>query len=215
MRTGPEMTRRTLVLWLAPMSGACLGIPVRAESLEPRLSGNNLKIAAPRFRFVTGKPLERLHDGAPVPFAIQLSLLTDRTAGPAFRDIQRFVISYDLWEEKFAVVKLGARRKSASHLTATAAEAWCIDEMALQPAGLGEQQPFWIRLEVRAEDPSRDVAANDEPMSLARLIDLFSRRTRGEERRWSAEAGPFRLAQLRQTQGQQGSARFPAPRSAT
>lgn len=211
MRSGLKVSRRTLILWAAPLARAGLSGPL-AEALELRLALDRLKVATPRFRFVTGKPLERLRAGAPVPFAIQLSLFTDRSQPPAARDIQRFVFSYDLWEEKFAITRLGPSRRAASHLSAEAAEAWCVEEMALDFSGVSEQQPFWVRLEVRAEESSTGSHSAEDPMSLARLIELFSRRSRGEEKHWRIEAGPFKLADLRHSAAPRGAA---APGSRT
>ncbi len=169
-----------------------------SESLDLRLADGLLRIAAPNLKFVSGKPLERLQNGAPVPFAFQLAVSTDRWATVLSRDIQRFVFSYDLWEEKFAVVKMGYPRKSVSHLGARAAEAWCVNELALAPAGIGERQPFWVRLDVRSEDPAEQAELDrQDSVSLTRLIEMFSRRTRGEQNRWLADAGPFRLDDLK------------------
>ncbi len=193
-----DITRRALLCWLVPACGTCLSVPLGAEGLEVRLVNGRIRIAAPRLHFVEGKPLERLHNGAPVPFAMQLSLSTDRFATTIGRDIERFILSYDLWEERISVAKLGHPRQSISGLTAAAAETWCVDKMAVAPAGFGQNQPFWVRLEVREEDPDAAASAESEdPMSLARLIDIFSRRTRGEKTRWSAEGGPYRLATLK------------------
>jgi hypothetical protein len=157
-------------------------------------------VTAPQLRFLTGPPLERLHNGAPAPFAIQLSVSTDRWSTVAQRDIERFVLSYDLWEEKFAVTKVGHPRKAASHLAARAAETWCVDELSLAPAGIDERQPFWVRLEVRSENPAEQAELDrQEAVSLTRLIEMFSRRTRGEQTRWAAEAGPLRMGELKKT----------------
>ncbi|HZY74491.1 MAG TPA: hypothetical protein VFE22_15390, partial [Edaphobacter sp.] len=156
-----------------------------------------IRVAAPHLRFVTGHALERLHNGAPVPFAIQLALSTDRWLTVAQRDIERFVVSYDLWEEKFSISKLGSPHKAVSHLNTRAVEAWCLDEMAVLPAA-APQQPFWLRLEVRAENPGDADAPllTEEGVSLTRLVEMFSRRTRNEQTRWVAESGPFRMAGL-------------------
>jgi hypothetical protein len=197
MRNCPRFTRRTFLLFCS--GPAVFSAPLGAEALEVRLAGDRLKVSSRQFRFVTGKALERLQNGAPVPFAIQLSLTTTRTGPPISRDIQRFVLSYDLWEQRFAVSRLGGRKRSASNLTATAVEDWCMDEMSLEPSGISEQQPFWLHLEVRAEDSRQDLPDNDEPLNLTRLIDLFSRKARGEDRRAHLDAGPFRLADLRRT----------------
>lgn len=193
-RTG--ITRRYLLCRLLPASGMCLSMPLIAEEgLDVYLRGDRIKVAAPRLRFIAGPPLDRLQNGAPVPFAFQLSISTDRWRTTLSRDIERFVLSYDLWEEKFSVVRLGNPRRSVSNLGARAAEAWCVDELSLASAGLGNQR-FWVRLEVRNED--RDQSAGDaEGPTLARLIEMFSRRGGDRQSRWSFDAGPFRLSDLR------------------
>jgi len=189
------ITRRTFVGWLLPACGFALA--TEGDGLDVRQAGGRLHVAAPQLRFLAGKPLERLQNGAPAPFAIQLSVSTDRWATVLQRDIERFVVSYDLWEERFAIVKAGAPRKSVSHLTARAAENWCVDEVSLPPAGMAERQPFWVRLEVRSENPAEQAELDrQDVMSLTRLIELFSRRTRGEQTRWTAEAGPLEMANL-------------------
>jgi len=206
MPSGDEVTRRTFLVLLAPAAAAASSASQRSELLDVRLDGALLKVAAPKLRFITGKPLQRLRDGAPVPFAIQLSLrLSPAAASPVYRDIQRSVLSYDLWEQRFSVTRLGPGHRTASHPTAEAAEAWCLSEMSLDPAGLATSQRFWVRLEIRAEDPVNRAAAGGDSMTLARLIEIFSRRTRGEEKSWNAEAGPFSLADLRR--GQAAAAR--------
>lgn len=193
-----QIMRRGLVCWLLPVWGACLAASLSAEDFQVRLNNGRIRIAAPQLRFVAGKPLERLQNGAPVPFAVQLSLSTDHWSTTQLRDIERFVFSYDLWEEKFSIAKLGHPRKSVSHLSARAAEAWCVDEMALDPAGIGQRQPFWVRLEVRVENPGEQAPLDSEDgVSLARLVELFSRRARREQARWSLDAGPFRLEELK------------------
>jgi hypothetical protein len=194
--TTASITRRGFLGWLLPACGFALA--TEGDGLDVRLEGGRIRVTAPQLRFLTGKPLERLHNGAPAPFAIQLSASTDRWATVVERDIQRFVLSYDLWEERFAAVKAGSPRKSASHLPERAAEAWCIGEVSLARAGIGENQPFWVRLDVHSENPAEQAELDrQDAMSLTRLIELFSRRTRGEQTRWSVEAGPVQIAELR------------------
>jgi hypothetical protein len=196
--SGPaHITRRQLLFLLLPASGACLSKVLSSEDLDARLEGGRIRVTAPRLRFVSGGALERLQNGVLVPFALQLSLSTDRWATVSHRDIERFIFSYDLWEQSFSIVKLGSPRQSASHMAARAAESWCIGGMALPPSDLAPDQPFWLRLEVRAENPSEDTRVmTEDGVSLTRLVELFSRRARGGENRWSVEAGPFRLASL-------------------
>ena len=168
-----------------------------AESLLPRLDGDRIRVAAPRLRFLTGKPLERLHNGATVAFNAQLALLTERNGPIAERSVGRCVVSYDLWEEKFSVALLSAPARSISHLSATAAETWCLDSLALPSRGLTPDKPFWLRLELRAEDPKdRPVVVGESGINLTRLIELFSRPSRAQQQSWLIDDGPFRLADL-------------------
>jgi hypothetical protein len=167
--------------------------------LEVRRDGDRLRVRAPQLRFLTGKPLERLQNGAPVTFAIQLTLSTDPKAAVLARAIEQFVTSYDLWEEKFSVTRLGSPPRAVSHLAPKAAESWCIDNVSVPVAGLAAWQPFWIRLELRTEDPKERFASQDgQGLTLSRLIDLFSRPARDRQFHLVEEAGPLRLADLKQ-----------------
>ena len=85
-------------------------------------------------------------------------------------------VSYDLWEEKFSVARVGRVRRSASHLSASAAQTWCLDNLTLSTAGLPPNRPFWLRLEVRADDTQGGLGVLDEPgINLTRLVEIFSR----------------------------------------
>jgi hypothetical protein len=196
--SGPDrMTRRKLLYLLLPASGACFSKALPDEALDPRLDGGQIRVSAPQLRFVSGSALERLQNGALVPFALQLALSTDRWASVSHRDIERFVFSYDLWEQRFSIAKLGNPRRSVDRLSARDAESWCIREMVLPQADLAPEQHFWLRLEARAENPAEDPhVMTEEGVSLTRLVELFSRRSRGGDGRWSIDAGPFRLASL-------------------
>jgi hypothetical protein len=193
-----RVTRRW---WLWAGLGAplwtCLGTP----DLAARLDGDELRVAAPSLHILTGKPLERLHNGATVGFAFQLTLTTAPGSTPWARSIERFVVSYDLWEEKFSVARLGKVRRSASHLSAGAAESWCLDNLALTTAGYPPNRPFWLRLEVRADDPQGGLGVVDEPgINLTRLVEIFSRPPRAQQPRWQLEAGPLLLAEVRKSE---------------
>ncbi len=190
-----EQQRVTRGRLLAGLAALC-GLPLWAQTLNLHLDGDQLRVSTPRLGILTGRALERLHNGAPVAFAFQLTLSTDRHATSLFRDIKRFIFSYDLWEETFSVVRLGHPRRSVSRLSAPAAEAWCMDNMALKLAGLSPGKPFWTRLEVRLERPKEAVSDEDAGVSVARLIEIFSRRARGDEAPRVVEAGPVRIADL-------------------
>src|SRR5690242_15744642 len=143
-----KVTRRW---WLVASFGAPFTLGLLAQALRVRLDGDDLRVSAPQFRFLTGKPLEKLKDGASVVFLAQLSISSEINAPAIKRAVDRFVVSYDLWEEKFSVTSTGIERGSASHLSSTAAEAWCLDHLAVGIVGVAPERPFWVRLELRGE----------------------------------------------------------------
>ena len=82
------------------------------------------------------------------------------------------------------------------HLMAAAAEAWCVEQLAVPVSALGalgRDLPFWIRLEYRLLDADAAQDPSDSGYSLQALIDAFSRRRKTESSMHALEAGPFRL----------------------
>jgi hypothetical protein len=153
-------------------------------------------VAAPGVHFLTGKALERLHDGAPVSFAFQLTLSTIPRSVPLERALERFVVSYDVLGETYAVVQAREPRRSVSHLALNAAEAWCVERMAVSSIGAPTDKDLWLRLEIRAEQ-ARPQLMTDSGLSLRSLIDLFNGAAPATTQQWTAETGPFRLRDLR------------------
>lgn len=177
---------------------AASAVGVDAQTLEVRADAHRIRILTPKPRFLTGAPLERLRNGATVVFAIQASLLGSSKVAVLTRSAGRFAVSFDIWEEKYAVTRLGEVRKSVSHLAAAEAEAWCLESLALTDAGLSPDTPFWVRLDVRVQPDGEARAPNEESgVTLAWLVELFSRPQREGETRYQAEAGPLRLRDLR------------------
>src|SRR5581483_3694070 len=131
--------------WL--MAG--LAIPLfkarAVESLEVSFDGDNLRVAAPGLHFLTGKPLERLRDGATVTFLSQLTLFSDAQGTVFKRVAERLVVSYDLWEEKFSVTIPGGGKRQIPHVSATQAESWCLENLAISALGLAPNRPFWLQ----------------------------------------------------------------------
>lgn len=192
------MTARVLQFVSIVVSAACLG--VLAQDLALRRAGDELRVAAPRLRFLTGKPLERMRNGASVTYDMQVTVLAENRQAILRRGFERFVLSYDLWEERFSVTRVRSTRVSAAHLTAEAAESWCLDHIAVPSTGLDISRPVFVRLDVRAVEEKEARRYDDEDtLSLGRLIDLFSRAgAPAPGTSWRAEAGPVQLQNVKQ-----------------
>jgi hypothetical protein len=184
--------------WLLAGMGICVSRSWAAVRLTVAWDGDDLRVAAPELRFLAGRPLDRLKDGASVVFLTQLTLTTDNFTTVLRRAPERFVFSYDLWEEKFSVTKLGPGQRTASHLSASAAETWCLDNLAISATGLTADRPFWLRFELRAAEPKDEAAVmGEQGINLTRLIEIFSRRPRDQQPHWTMDAGPLRLGDLK------------------
>ena len=176
-----------LLVWPAERSSA--------QALTVEAVGDVLRIRAPGLSFLKGDPLIRLRDGRSV--RVELAALVLPGPGqPAAAAVRRvFALSYDLWEERFAVTVLDARSQSVSHLALAAAEAWCVEQLVvpLNAIGaLGRDVPFWIRLEYNVLDGDGGPGSPDGGYTLQGLIDLLSRRRKTDSSSHALEAGPFR-----------------------
>lgn len=168
-----------------------------AQSLGLELDAGDLHIRAPGLRFIDGEALDRLRAGGAVTYVLRAAAL-NRPGGAEFvADELRFAVSYDLWEERFAVSRGGNDSGAISHLTAREVEDWCLESLGLPAREIGEGQ-FWIRLEYRVDGYGEDADSDgDSLFTLEGLIDTLSRRSRGEQPSGSIESGPFELSDLR------------------
>ena len=198
---------RTHLFRVIPLLCVCValfvGIRAAGQELSVRNGGDQLHISAPKLHFLSGKPLERIQNGNNVAYDFQLSVLGESKTSVLRRNFERFVFSYDLWEERFKVSRMRSTQSSADHLTAAAAESWCLDNMAFLSTGLPFDQPVWIRLEVRAQDGKEPPPVpGEQGISIASLIEIFGRaRKTKQPQYWRLEAGPLRLADLRTAAG--------------
>ncbi len=203
----PSRASAIKLWWLLAAFLCGLAAAMIAEDLILDWKGQRLEFSAPRVHFLAGKPLEKLRNAAPVPFDFQITLWAGDRNHVFRRSAERFVVSYDLWEETFAVTRLQAPRKSASHLSMAAAEAWCLEQMPMDISGLPEREPFWARLEIRAQDFSNAAPlfgrgrVEESGLSLASLIEVFSRPAQSAQPHWSIDTGPLTLDQLRRSRG--------------
>ena len=167
-----------------------------AQSLTVRTVSDQLHVRASGLAFIAGPVLERLQDGRTVRIEIEVTVL-ERARGAAVTRAQHsFNLSFDLWEQRYAVTRIGPMPRSISHLTARAAEEWCLDNATVPIASLGRlgrDTPFWVRVDYRTQDRPITAAPADSPFTLQTLIDVLSRRREEENRGQSVESGPFRM----------------------
>jgi hypothetical protein len=167
-----------------------------AQAVTVRVAGDALHVRAPGFGFIKGEPLTRLRDGRSVRVDLALSVSGKPGAAAVAQTRRIFVLSYDLWEERFAVMEAGTPKRSISHVTAAGAEAWCIDQLSVPLGALGRDLPFWVRLEYRVLDGTGPSSADGESgYTLRWLIEALSRRHKTADLANSLEAGPLRLPQ--------------------
>jgi hypothetical protein len=175
----------TLLLWSS----------LEAQAVSVSRAGDAVVVKAPGFSFIKGEPLARLKDGRSVRVDLELGVLPKSGASSVAQSRQAFVLSYDLWEERFAVTLVGPPAKSAAYLTTAAAEAWCLAQLTVSVSALGAlgtDAPFWVRLEYRIQEGAAASPA-DDGYTLQGLIDALSRRRKAQEWTHALEAGPFRL----------------------
>ena len=189
------ISRRT---WLLASGSVAVSRILGADSLGVTWDGDNLHISAPHLRFIAGRPLEQLKSGATVFFFSQLTLFMDSFQTIYRRVSERFVVSYDVWEEKFSVTKLGNERHFVSNLSVSATEAWCLENMAISSSGLTPDRQFWLRFELRTTDSREQTdLLGESGINLNRLVEIFSRPPSSQQPHWVRDAGPLRLAGLR------------------
>jgi hypothetical protein len=170
---------------------------VSSQGLVPHHVAGDIRVSAPTLHFLTGKSLSQLHDGAAVPFDFQLIITSGSKTNVVARALERFTVSYDVWEEKFSVVRVRDFRRSGMRLSASGAESWCLDNIVISAANLPAGQQLSARLEIRRAESKEPLAATSG-INLATLIEIFSRPSRPEQDRWSVESAPFQLADLKQ-----------------
>lgn len=194
-------TKRSLTAQILLQALLCLqllALSASSEDLFVRRISDQLHVIAPRLHFISGKSLQRLRDGGIVPFDFQLSIAAGMKNNFIERAVERFSVSYDVWEEKFRVVRLRDFRKSAPGLSAAAAESWCLENLLVATAHVPTDRELWARLDIRAVDSKGSASAMDESgISIPALIQLLSRPPRPQQDHWTAETASFRLGDLK------------------
>lgn len=188
--------RRWPIVWVC---GACLTagllLPVeQTQPLRPRLAAGELFVSAPDLRVLNEQLTGRLKNGASVAMDYHLALFAGNRTLARRRSYERFTFSYDLWEENYTVSTLRTPRAAATRMNAREAEKWCLDQLPMPVTGIGPEEPFWLRLEIKtARGKESGAWLSGEGVHLGRLLEaLGSPGEKGPEQ-WRRDAGPFHL----------------------
>jgi len=166
-----------------------------AQTLSVNAAGDALRVQARNFNLLEGTVLTRLKEGRSVRVDFELTVLS-KPEGPVVKQtVQGFTLSFDLWEERFAVSRAGSPPRSISHLRAADAENWCLENltMSISSLGIGRDTPFWLRLVYRVQDLAPVTEDPGDRYTLRALIDRLSRRREEADLAKSVSGGPFRL----------------------
>jgi hypothetical protein len=167
-----------------------------AQSLTVRAAGDMLQVRGTGLRLIEGAVADHLKDGRSVRVDFEMTILDKAAQGAAVtQNRQSFTLSFDLWEQRYAVTRAGSPLRSISHLLARDAEAWCLENMAIPITAIGRfarDLPFWVRVEYRVQDQPPQVET-ESPFTLRTLIEALSRRRPDETPGRTLEAGPFRI----------------------
>jgi hypothetical protein len=189
--------------WLLVAFLSGMAVAMFAEELILRAHDSRLEFA-PQVPFLSAPPLlARLHNAEEVPFDMKATVWTGNRTQQFAHNEERFVVSFDIWEETFAAIRMKEPQKQVRHMNAKALEVWCMSQMSLDLTGLGGSEPFWARLEIRAEKPEKDAGLFGQPsigesgISLIPLIDLFSRPPAPQQPHWELNSPRLTLDELR------------------
>jgi hypothetical protein len=187
-------------LWLLASLALSLSLARAANPLTVVYDGERLRPIAPDLHFLTGRSLERVKDGDQVLFVAKLSIFTIDQSVPFREQIGKFMVSYDIWEEKFGVVITESASRSRTGMTAPQAEAWCLEGLGISAARLSPDRPFFMRLELRTADPKEFSSVMADPVRA--FMELLSRKAGPGDPHWGPfQSGAMRLSDLVRTAG--------------
>ena len=171
-------------------------VSLEAQNVTLARTTDAIGVRVPGLGLIKGDTLAQLKDGKAVRVEFDLAVLPGPGGTAAAHTRQLFALSYDLWEERFAVTLTGPPRRSVSYLTASAAEAWCLEQLTVAVSQIGKLRdaPFWIRLEYRILDgDTATPRPDDSGLTLRGMIEALSRRPKTTGQPHALEAGPFRV----------------------
>src|SRR5579863_10420454 len=196
------LVRAIKTWWLVAAFVSGFGLAMWAEDLALSWRNNYVEFSAQHMHFLTGKSLERLQHGVQVPFDFKISLYSGTKSHLFGQLAERFLVSYDVWGEQFSVVKTQSPRNIVTHLDAAEAEAWCLKQMPMSPAGLKDTEAIWARVEVRvppaqSANPFGRDSISESGINLTGLIELFSRPPASTQFHLTLDAGPLTLEEVK------------------
>jgi hypothetical protein len=174
----------------------CVGGLARSNAFLLERHGDRLNVVAPQQHFLSGKSVEMLQNGSTVTYILTLTVTPENSRKHIVQLHDKFIVSYDLWEEKYSVARMRDSRM-VSRLTAVLAEAWCLENMPISIRSIPERQPFMIRLECSIEDKEEKESGETSGLTLSSLVEIFARKKQAEPLRWEMSDGPFRLEELK------------------
>jgi hypothetical protein len=188
-------SRIQILIVIGILSALALAQP---QSIVVERRDDQLQIVAPRLHFITGQALEKLHNGSTVNYDLALTVSVEDAGSPAFFIKEQFVVSFDLWEEKYSVLQKGSEGRAISHLTAAMTEAWFLENMPIPVRSVPEKKSFVIKLVCSINEIEEDSGSkSDSGLTLAGLIEVFSRKKREAPLHWEASSGLLRLSELK------------------
>lgn len=188
------MSRRTqlrccALVFIAILAGSRSGW---AQSLDVKLEGDHLRVSVGNAKLIAGESLQKLRDGASVTYLMRVSAWNPRGGKLLSSTEYRFVVSFDIFEEKFQVTRVMPSAKVVSHLSLNAAEVACTDGLEIPLAGIATTMPFWVRWEFQAEF----AVGGESAGALGTIVDLFALRPAKDPSGGFKEVGPYRTADL-------------------
>jgi hypothetical protein len=191
--------------WLLAGMALPLSLARAQEGMQVFYDGETVRPVAPNLHFLTGKALQRLKDADTVVYVASLKLFTVDQMLPLREKPGRFAVSYDILEEKFKAVIAESGERSKAGMTASQAETWCLDSLAVSAAGLAPDRPFFLRLEMRAAGPKEEFS-NVMADPFRAVVEMLSRKAGPGEQHWGPlESRPRRLTDLVRSPTGQGA----------
>jgi hypothetical protein len=191
---------RCVILLLIVVGIPRIGLWAQSQTLEVEIVKDSLQLSARQLYFLSDTELQRLHNGLTVNLIISLTVSMKDSRNTLYRAQEQFAFSFDLWEEKYSVFHSAPDGQSVSHLPIGSAESWCLQNMPIPLDVIPDRAPFMIHLDCFIEETEQENSGEEAPgLTLAGIIEYFSRKKGEQPHRWRISSGLLRLNDLKQT----------------